>query len=118
MQVRHHLIELGELAQSSLDLVLGRGGDQVAIKQANGKIKFYGGKTNPVEKRTSVRARVISHALKDLIQDSDQVFIMGHKNPDMDSIGAAIGVRKMAQMNKVEGYIVLDYDELNGVLSD
>lgn len=73
------LVELGELAQSSLDLVLGRGGDQVAIKQPTGKLKFYGGKTNPVEKRTRVRARVISHALRDLIQDSDQVFVMGHK---------------------------------------
>ena len=108
------LIELGSMAQSSLDLVLGRGGDQVAIKQPSGKIRFYGGKTNPVEKRTRVRARVISHALRDLIQDSDQVFVMGHKNPDMDSIGAAIGVRKMAAMNQVEGYIVLNFDELNG----
>ena len=60
------LMELGELAQSSLDLVLGRGGDQVAIKQPDGKLRFYGGKTNPVEKRTRVRARVISHALRDL----------------------------------------------------
>lgn len=108
------LLELGELAQSSLDLVLGRGGDQVAIKRANGKLKFYGGKTNPVEKRTRVRARVISHALRDLIQDSDRIFIMGHKNPDMDAIGASVGVRKMAEMNKVEGYIVIDFDELNG----
>ena len=108
------LIELGELAQSSLDLVLGRGGDQVAIKQPDGKLRFYGGKTNPVEKRTRVRARVISHALRDLIQDSDQVFVMGHKNPDMDSIGAAIGVRKMAEMNKVDGYVVLNFQELNG----
>ncbi len=108
------LIELGELAQSSLDLVLGRGGDQVAIKQPDGKLRFYGGKTNPVEKRTRVRARVISHALRDLIQDSDQVFVMGHKNPDMDSIGAAIGVRKMAEMNKVAGYVVLNFQELNG----
>ncbi|CAM5197672.1 Cyclic-di-AMP phosphodiesterase OS=Ureibacillus acetophenoni OX=614649 GN=SAMN05877842_105186 PE=3 SV=1 [Ureibacillus acetophenoni] len=74
------LIKLGELAQSSLDLVLGRGGDQVAIKQPNGKVRFYGGKTNPVEKRTRVRARVISHALQDLIQESDHVFIMGHKS--------------------------------------
>lgn len=111
------LIKLGELAQSSLDLVLSRGGDQVAIKQADGKLKFYGGKTNPVEKRTRVRARVISHALQDLIQDSDQVFIMGHGNPDMDSIGAGIGVRKMAVMNKVEGYIVLNFDELNNSVS-
>ncbi|RUL49447.1 DHH family phosphoesterase [Lysinibacillus antri] len=111
------LIKLGELAQSSLDLVLGRGGDQVAIKQPNGKLKFYGGKTNPVEKRTRVRARVISHALQDLIIESDQVFVMGHKNPDMDSIGAAIGVRKMAQKNKVNGYVVLNFDELNGSVS-
>ena len=111
------LIKLGELAQSSLDLVLGRGGDQVAIKQPSGKLKFYGGKTNPVEKRTRVRARVISHALQDLIIESDKVFVMGHKNPDMDSIGAAIGVRKMAQKNKVESYIVLNFDELNGSVS-
>ena len=108
------LVELGGLAQSSLDLVLGRGGDQVAIKQPTGKLKFYGGKTNPVEKRTRVRARVISHALRDLIQDSDQVFIMGHKNPDMDSIGASVGVRKMAKMNDVKGYVVINFDELNG----
>ena len=75
----------------------------MAIKQPDGKVKFYGGKTNPVEKRTRVRARVISHALRDFIQDSDKVFIMGHKIPDMDAIGASIGVRKMAQMNNVEG---------------
>ncbi|WP_342599591.1 DHH family phosphoesterase [Psychrobacillus sp. FSL H8-0483] len=107
------LVELGELAQSSLDLVLGRGGDQVAIKQPNGKVKFYGGKTNPVEKRTRVRARVISHALRDLIQDSDKVFVMGHRMPDMDAIGSAVGVRKMAEMNKVEGYVVVDFNEFD-----
>lgn len=105
------LVELGGLAQSGLDLVLGRGGDQVAIKHPSGKVKFYGGKTNPVEKRTRVRARVISHALRDLIQESDQVFIMGHKMPDMDSIGAAVGVAKMAAMNKVKGRIIIDFDE-------
>ncbi|WP_203248287.1 DHH family phosphoesterase [Sporosarcina beigongshangi] len=108
------LIELGELAQSSLDLVLGRGGDQVAIKRTDGKLKFYGGKTNPVEKRTRVRARVISHALRDLIQGSDKVFIMGHKMPDMDAIGAAIGVRKMARMNNIEGFIIVNFNELDG----
>ncbi len=108
------LIELGELAQSSLDLVLGRGGDQVAIKRTDGKLKFYGGKTNPVEKRTRVRARVISHALRDLIQGSDKVFVMGHKMPDMDAIGASIGVRKMARMNNVEGYVIVNFNELDG----
>ncbi|WP_281863246.1 DHH family phosphoesterase [Planomicrobium okeanokoites] len=111
------LVELGSMAQSGLDLVLGRGGDQVAIKHPSGKVKFYGGKTNPVEKRTRVRARVISHALRDLIQDSDQVFIMGHKMPDMDSIGAAVGVAKMAAMNKVKGRIVLDFDEYDRSVS-
>ena len=65
-QVYLRCLRLGALAQSSLDLALGRGGDQVAIKQPNGKVKFYGGKTNPMEKRTRVRARVISHALKDI----------------------------------------------------
>lgn len=107
------LTELGELAQSSLDLVLGRGGDQVAIKHHDGKLKFFGGKTNPVEKRTRVRARVISHALRDLIQGSDRVFVMGHKMPDMDAIGASIGVRKMARMNGVEGYVVVNFNELD-----
>lgn len=111
------LVELGELAQSSLDLVLGRGGDQVAIKQPDGKVKFYGGKTNPVEKRTRVRARVISHALRDLIQDSDQVFVMGHKMPDMDAIGASIGVRKMASMNNIDGYVVIDFGNIDNSIT-
>src|SRR5690606_26773723 len=110
------LPELGTNAQSSLDLALGRGGDQVAIKLANGKVRFYGGKTNPMEKRTRVRARVISHALRQFMLQSDQVFVMGHRYPDMDAIGAAIEIRKIAQMNGKEGYIVLDFNELdNGV---
>ncbi|MCL6617422.1 MAG: DHH family phosphoesterase, partial [Anoxybacillus ayderensis] len=101
------------LAQSSLDLALGRGGDQVAIKQPNGKVKFYGGKTNPMEKRTRVRARVISHALKELILESEQVFIMGHKYPDMDAIGAAIGILKVAQMNQKEAFIIIDTSRID-----
>lgn len=105
------LPELGNLAQSSLDLALGRGGDQVAIKKANGKVKFFGGKTNPVEKRTRVRARVISHALKELVLASDKVLIMGHKNPDMDAIGASIGILKVAQMNDRQGFIVFQSQE-------
>src|SRR5690625_6281780 len=80
------ILELSKLAQSSLDLVLGRGGDQVAIRDESGKVRFYGGKTNPMEKRTRVRARVISHALTELVKDSENVIIMGHKSPDMDSL--------------------------------
>lgn len=107
---------LGQLAQSSLDLALGRGGDQVAIKQASGKVRFYGGKTNPIEKRTRVRARVISHALRELILDSDKVFIMGHRQPDMDAIGAAIGILKMTQANDKEGYIIFSDNERNSAI--
>ncbi|MFN2744991.1 DHH family phosphoesterase [Bacillus sp. z60-18] len=102
------LKELGDLAQSSLDLALGRGGDQVAIKQPNGKVKFYGGKTNPMEKRTRVRARVISHALKEIVSESSNVIIMGHQFPDMDSIGSAIGILKVAQANGKDGFVVID----------
>ena len=107
------LPELGALAQSSLDLALGRGGDQVAIKQQNGKVKFFGGKSNPVEKRTRVRARVISHALKELVIESEKVFIMGHKSPDMDAIGASIGILKVVQANDREGYIVVDFQDID-----
>ncbi|MBP2002328.1 c-di-AMP phosphodiesterase-like protein [Paenibacillus shirakamiensis] len=99
--------ELGELAQSSLDMALGRGGDQAAVKSGQ-RLSFYGGKTTAVEKRTRVRARVIAHALRDLMQESDRVIIMGHRVPDLDVLGASIGVLKAADMYKVEAYIVLD----------
>src|SRR5690606_17933712 len=104
--------ELARLAESALDLALGRGGDQVAIRSETGKVRFYGGETNPMEKRTRVRARVISHALADLVRESDNVIIMGHKRPDMDSLGAALGVFNIARSNEVEGYIVFDDDDV------
>ncbi|QQK78090.1 DHH family phosphoesterase [Salicibibacter cibarius] len=105
--------ELGALAQSSLDLALGRGGDQVVIKEKNGQVRFYGGKTNAVEKRTRVRARVISHALRDFVLESDQVIVMGHKNPDMDAIGSGLGVLKVAEVNEKDAYIVVDPNEVS-----
>lgn len=101
--------ELGALAQSSLDMALGRGGDQAAVK-AGQRLSFYGGRSNAVEKRTRVRARVIAHALRDLMKRSDRVLIMGHQNPDMDVIGAAIGMLKAADRLEVEASIVLDGD--------
>lgn len=67
----------------------------------NGNVRFYGGKTDPMEKRTRVRARVISHALKDILTEGDKVIIMGHKRPDLDAIGAAIGVSRFALMNNL-----------------
>ncbi|AMW24651.1 hypothetical protein KV47_04160 [Staphylococcus haemolyticus] len=111
-----NLIDLGELSQSGLDLALGRGGDQVAIKNMNGNVRFYGGKTDPMEKRTRVRARVISHALKDILTEGDKVIIMGHKRPDLDAIGAAIGVSRFALMNNLEAYVVLNEEDIDPTL--
>lgn len=102
------LISLADLAQSGLDLALGRGGDQVVIKQPEGQVRFYGGKTNPMEKRTRVRARVISQALQELITQSDQVFVMGHRYPDMDVIGSSLGVMRIAEMNDRNAYVVVE----------
>jgi len=101
------VIELGQLVQGSLDIALGRGGDQAVVKFGQ-RQSFYGGKSNAVEKRTRVRARVIAHALRDLMKESDNIVIMGHKLPDMDAIGAAIGVLKAAQLYGKEAYIVLE----------
>lgn len=111
-----NLIDLGELSQSGLDLALGRGGDQVAIKNMNGNVRFYGGKTDPMEKRTRVRARVISHALKDILTEGDKVIVMGHKRPDLDAIGAAIGVSRFASMNNLEAFIVLNDSDIDPTL--
>lgn len=99
--------ELGQMAQSSLDIALGRGGDQAAVKIGN-KLTFYGGKSNAVEKRTRVRARVIAHALRDLIHEAEHVIVMGHKQPDMDSVGASLGVLKAVQVHNKQAYIVMD----------
>ncbi|UXU64253.1 DHH family phosphoesterase [Staphylococcus agnetis] len=111
-----NLIDLGEMSQSGLDLALGRGGDQVAIKTMNGNVRFYGGKTDPMEKRTRVRARVISHALKDILLEGDKVIVMGHTRPDLDAIGAAIGVTRFAMMNNLESYIVLNESDIDPTL--
>ena len=102
------LIKLADTAQNNLDLALGRGGDQVVVRAQDQEARFYGGKTNPMEKRTRVRARMISQALQELMAQSDQLFVMGHTNPDMDSIGACLGIRRIAEMNCKECWIVID----------
>lgn len=102
-----NLSDLANLAQSNMDLALGRGGDQVVVKSLSGDPRYYGGKTNPMEKRTRVRSRVISQALQELIKHTDKVFIMGHKNPDMDAIGSSLGVRRIAEMNEKEAWVIV-----------
>ncbi len=92
-------------AQSCLDLALGRGGDQ-AVLSVDGATQFFGGKTISLEKNTRVRSRIVAQSIRDLINDSDTIFVMGHANEDFDSIGAAIGVAKMAKLLKKEVYII------------
>jgi cyclic-di-AMP phosphodiesterase len=101
------LPERAENAQGALEMALARGGDQ-AVVQSGERMLFFGGKMGAVEKRTRVRARVISHALGNLIRDSERVLIMGHAKPDMDAMGAAIGVLKAVRLQQRPGYIVLD----------
>ncbi|MBU3110509.1 DHH family phosphoesterase [Clostridium lacusfryxellense] len=96
-----------EFATSAKELALGRGGDQVVVKKGD-KLSFFGGKTKEVEKRTKVRARVIAHALMDLVSESNAIFIMGHKNPDPDCLGAAIGLYSIIKRLDKECYIILE----------
>ena len=100
------LAQLGEQAQAGLDLALGRGGDQVAV-QVDGKMQFYGGKAKAVEKHTRVKARVVAHALNEIIDNADAVYVMGHHNEDFDCLGAALGIAKMARHMEKEVHIVL-----------
>lgn len=95
-----------EFANAAKDLSLGRGGDQAAVKEDD-KISFYGGKTKAVEKRTKVKSRVIAHALKQLIEQTENVIVMGHKNSDLDALGSAIGIYRAAKNMGKNAYIVL-----------
>lgn len=90
--------ELADKARAGLDLALGRGGDQVVVYEEDGSPHFYGGKTRSVEKNTRVRARVVAQAIRELIDTSDCVLIMGHEREDYDSIGSAVGVAHMARL--------------------
>ena len=96
-------------AMTARELALGRGGDQAVIKN-NEKITFFGGNTRELEKRTRVRARVIAQALRELIFESSNIFIMGHKNPDMDSLGAAIGLWSSIRQLGKNCNIIIDND--------
>lgn len=107
------LARLAITSQSNLDLALGRGGDQVVVRAKGEQARFYGGKTNPMAKRTRVRARMISQALQELFKQTDKIFVVGHQRPDMDAVGAALGIRRIAQMNGKECYVVINPEQLH-----
>lgn len=99
--------ELQKFCMSAMDIALGRGGDQAVVKD-NDKLSFYGGKTKAVEKRTKVKARVIAYALRQLMEQSDNVIIMGHEMPDLDCTGSALGIYRCCRGLNKEANIVLD----------
>ena len=111
------LHKLNDEAQKNLNLALGRGGDQVVVKEIGEKARFYGGNTDPMEKRTRVRARMISEALQELLKDSDQVIVMGHSHPDMDVLGSSLGIRRISIMNNTPCKVVINPNTLHSDVS-
>ena len=97
--------EKAESARTVIDIALGRGGDQAIVKM-DGRYQFFGGRTQEVEKRTKVKARIVSHALKELISEADNVILMGHSNGDMDSIGSSLGLYRLTKTLGKEAKIV------------
>ena len=96
-----------EFARTSVDLALGRGGDQAVVKTPE-RIAYYGGKSQQVEKSTRVKARVKAHALREIITAKDSVIIMGHRIADVDSFGAAVGLYRIAKSLDRKAHIVLN----------
>lgn len=96
-----------EYARTAIDLALGRGGDQVVVKTPE-DITYYGGKSQMAEKTTRVKARVKAHALREIIESSDRIIVMGHKNTDVDSFGAAIGIFRAAKTFEKKAHIVVN----------
>ncbi|MCI8627166.1 MAG: DHH family phosphoesterase [Lachnospiraceae bacterium] len=96
-----------DYARAAIDLALGRGGDQVVIKEGE-KIQYYGGKSQQVEKNTRVKARVKAHALRELLEAKERVMIMGHSMADVDSLGAAVGIYRISKMLGTRAHIVIN----------
>ena len=101
------LVESTELAEAALELALGRGGDQAVVKTDEGT-KYYGGTLQAIEKSNRGKARVIAHAMKAMIKDADKVLIMGHRWPDMDAFGSAIGASAICRYLGKDAYIIID----------
>ena len=105
--------ELGEAAEEALQLAIDRGGDQVVVNLKNQPIKFYGGKSNTVEKRSKISAKLNSRALEDFFASADDIYIMPHKTTDTDALGAAIGILRMAIAKGKNAKIIIDFDDID-----
>lgn len=122
-KVEGTLIDKERTAQEALDMALQRGGDQAVVKAAD-RMDFYGGRSKTAQRRTKVRARVVANQLMRLMSASKNVIIMGHRNPDFDSIGACVAIAKLARYAGKNTYIAINksdhnlrkcYDRLRGI---
>ncbi len=102
------LAQTHQFAQDAMDMALGRGGDQAVVKRGGGRMDYFGGKMQAVEKSNKGKSRIVAHALRQLIDQSSRVLIMGHRFPDMDAFGAALGVYRIAAMRGREAHIVIN----------
>lgn len=101
------LTESEEFARQALDMALGRGGDQAAIKTENG-FEFYGGVSKGIERHTKVKTRIIANSLIEAIEASDDVYIMGHRNSDLDSVGSSVGLASAIRRLGKTAFAVID----------
>jgi c-di-AMP phosphodiesterase-like protein len=101
------LEESETFAKQALDMCLGRGGDQAAVKTENG-FRFFGGVANGVEKKSRAKSRIISNAIQELVHNSDNVYIMGHRFADLDAVGAGAGLAGAVRQAGGEAYFVVD----------
>ncbi len=99
-------LEVYKVARLAVDIALGRGGDQIVVNDGK-NLTYYGGKKKAVDMHNKVKARVMSHAITQLIDQSDQVFVMGHNNPDMDAFGACLGIYTLVRYRGKNCHIVL-----------
>jgi c-di-AMP phosphodiesterase-like protein len=110
--VGESLIETESYSRAALDMALGRGGDQAVIKVDN-EFFYFGGQNKETEKRTKVRSRIIALSFKELIESSDKIIVMGHKSADMDLLGAALGLSRIAKAFEKKAYIVIEEQNRN-----
>ncbi|QVK18229.1 DHH family phosphoesterase [Mycoplasmatota bacterium] len=113
---QNNLVTLNDKALEALELTQSRGGDQVAVIIGEKDIRFYGGKSNIIEKRNRVRSRVVAQDLSELVDKVDQVIVMGHKIPDVDSFGACVGIYNIIKKSEKECFVVIDTKEIDKTL--